>query len=82
MDLITMEKLNKILAQESDWCVSLFMPTHRGAGRETEQDPILLKNLLREAEERLVAKDLTSATVQGMLKEPQRLLEDCGFWQH
>jgi len=48
MDRITMEKLkDTFLTRRSDWCISLFMPTHR-AGRETEQDPIRFKNLLRE----------------------------------
>jgi len=82
MDRITMEQLMKtFLHRHSDWCVSLFMPTHR-AGREKEQDPIRFKNLLREVEERLLAKGLRSAEVQEMLKEPQRMLQDSRFWQH
>lgn len=81
MDLLTMEKMKKILALESDWCVSLYMPTHR-AGRDMEQDPIRFKNLLREVEERLLDKGLSSSKVQDMLKKPQRLFDDSGFWQH
>lgn len=81
MDLITKEKLKKILEIRSDWCISLFMPTHR-AGRKTEQNPIRFKNLLREAEERLLAKGLRSPDVREMLEKSQRLLEDNGFWQH
>jgi hypothetical protein len=68
------------LDSHSDWCVSLFMPTHR-AGRETEQDPIRFKNLLREAEERLMGKGLRSPEVQEIVKRPQLLLQDQGFWQ-
>ncbi len=81
MDLITMEKLGEFLTVHSGWCVSLFMPTHR-AGRETEQDPIRFKNLLRGAEERLLSKGLHSSKVQDMLKKPLRLLQDRDFWQH
>jgi len=81
MDRITVEKLKTtFLTKHSTWCVSLFMPTHR-AGRETEQDPIRFKNLLREAEERLETKGLRSPEVREMLKEPYRLLQDPGFWQ-
>lgn len=81
MDRITMDILRQdFLDSHSDWCVSLFMPTHR-AGRETEQDPIRFKNLLREAEERLMDKGLRSAEVQEMIKRPQLLLQDRGFWQ-
>lgn len=82
MDLITMEDLKKTLvARHPGFCVSLFMPTHR-AGRETEQDPIRFKNLLREVEERLRTKGLRSSEVREMLTKPQRLLPDPGFWQH
>ncbi|MDY0213763.1 MAG: hypothetical protein RBR06_12270 [Desulfuromonadaceae bacterium] len=81
MDLITMEQLKEILARRSEWCVSLFMPTHR-AGREMEQDPIRFKNLLRTVEERLLARGMRSPKVQEMLTEPHRLLQDKNFWQH
>ncbi len=81
MDRITMDILRQIfLNGHSDWCVSLFMPTHR-AGREKEQDPIRFKNLLREAEERLMDKGLRPPEVQEMIKRPQLLLQDRGFWQ-
>lgn len=81
MDSITLEKLKKtFLKKHVDWCVSLFMTTHR-AGRETEQDPIRFKNLLREVEERLMAKGLRSPELREMLKEPYLLLHDRVFWQ-
>lgn len=57
------------------------MPAHR-AGRETEQDPIRFKNLLRQAEERLLTKGMRSAQVRDLLKVPQRLLQDQAFWRH
>jgi hypothetical protein len=50
MDTITMKELKTFLIRHAGWHVSLFMPTHR-AGRETEQDPIRFRNLLREVEE-------------------------------
>ncbi|NCB01959.1 MAG: hypothetical protein EOM67_07300 [Spirochaetia bacterium] len=81
MDIITNEKLQEILSIRSAWCISLFMPTHR-AGRETEQDPIRYKNLLSEAEERLLAKGLGAHDVKKMLKAPKSLLEATPFWQH
>ncbi|HDQ74019.1 MAG TPA: hypothetical protein ENN19_18270, partial [Chloroflexi bacterium] len=96
MDAITMTELKTLLAGYSGWHVSLFMPTHR-AGRELEQDPIRLKNLLREAEQRLQdkalqdkalqgkglqGKDLRSPDVREMLKPAQRLLQEPGFWRN
>ena len=81
MDVITKEKLTAVfLTRRSDWCISLFMPTHR-AGRKTEQNAIRFKNLLQEVEARLSAKDLRTPEVQEILKEPRRLLGDDGFWR-
>jgi hypothetical protein len=82
MDRITMDTLKEtFLERHADWCVSLFMPTHR-AGREKEQNAIRFKNLLREAEERLLDRGLRSPDARELLKEPQRLLQDPSFWQH
>lgn len=81
MDAITMEELKTFLPRHPGWHVSLFMPTHR-AGRETEQDPIRFKNLLREAEERLLAKGLRSPDVREMLEPAQRLLQEPLFWRN
>lgn len=81
MDMITLVELKTLLGRQHDWCVSLYMPTHRH-GRETEQGPIRLKNLLREAEERLESKGLRSPDARQMLEPAQRLLQDSGFWRH
>ncbi|MGV8074160.1 MAG: hypothetical protein AB2L11_06365 [Syntrophobacteraceae bacterium] len=82
MDTITKETLKKtFLSEYSNCCVSLFMPTHR-AGRETEQDPIRFKNLLREVEERLLTNGLRSTDVREILKGPQLLLQDPMFWHY
>ena len=82
MDRITLDQLGQIFAESHPgFCVSLYMPAHR-VGRETEQDPIRFKNLLRRAEERLLAEGMRSAEARDFLKEPQRLLEDQSFWRH
>lgn len=81
MDLLTKEELKKFLVDYTDWCVSMFMPTHR-AGRETEQDPIRFKNLLNEAGQRLQNKGVRSPNVREMLKPAESLLQDPEFWRH
>ena len=81
MDTITMEGLKAFSVRYPGWCVSLFMPTHR-RGRETEQDPIRCRNLLRTAEERLQTKGLRSPDVREMLEPAQRLLQDLDFWRY
>ena len=49
MDILTRAELEQLMHREQQWCVSIYMPTHR-TGSETQQDPLWLKNLLGEAE--------------------------------
>jgi hypothetical protein len=82
MDRITVEHLRRIFVEtHPGLCLSLYMPAHR-TGRETEQDPIRFKNLLRQAEERLLTEGMRSAEIRDFLKEPHRLLQDQSFWRH
>ncbi|HJU04330.1 MAG TPA: hypothetical protein VJ692_04195 [Nitrospiraceae bacterium] len=62
-------------------CVSIFMPTHR-AGPQIRQDSIRLKNLLRDAEERLATAGLRGPEAKDLLKSPEALLDDAAFWRH
>jgi hypothetical protein len=57
------------------------MPTHR-AGQEIQQDPIRLKNLLTEAEERLLAAGLRRSEVEERLAPARALVQNVDFWQH
>ena len=57
------------------------MPTHR-AGRETRQNPIRLKNLLREAETQLLGEGLRSSEAEALLAPMESLLRDAHFWRH
>lgn len=80
MDRITHAELQTFLNDHEGWCVSMFMPTHR-LGRETEQDPIRFKNLLQEAEARLLDKGLRTPDVKAMLQPARDLLIDSAYWQ-
>jgi hypothetical protein len=74
-------ELEKLIEEPDGICVSLFLPAHR-AGAQTQQDPIRLKNLLREAEERLLAKGLRSPEAEELLGPARELLDDSVFWRH
>jgi hypothetical protein len=65
--------------REQPW-VSIFMPAHR-PGADGQQDPIRLKNLIRQAEERLVALDLRLPDARKMLTRAQKLVGDDLFWR-
>jgi hypothetical protein len=54
---------------------------HR-SGPETQQDPIRFKNLLREAEERLIKRGLPAPESKELLESAQRLLQGDLFHQH
>ncbi len=79
MNTITLTQLKTLLSGYSGWHISLFMPTHQ-AGQQTQQDPIRFKNLLRQAEEGLLAQGLRTPEVQEILKPAQNLLQEPGFW--
>jgi hypothetical protein len=81
MGILTKAELEQLMRKEQQWCVSIYMPTHR-TGRETQQDPIRLKNLLGEAEKRLSDQGIGGRDIQQMLEPASRLLQDSHFWQH
>jgi hypothetical protein len=81
MDILNPTDLKSLTAQQGKWCVSLYLPTHR-AGREQQQDPVRLKNLLAETEAKLLANGLRRSKVQKMMQPAEELLSDKFFWQH
>ena len=42
MDILHPTDLQALIEITNEWCISLYMPTHR-FGREQQQDPIRLK---------------------------------------
>jgi hypothetical protein len=81
MDILKRSDLKELVERDGKWYVSIYMPTHRAAGREQQQDPIRLKNLLAQAEKKLLEYDVRRPDVEEMLRPAQELLEDRGFWQ-
>jgi hypothetical protein len=81
MDILTRAELEQLMRKEQQWCVSIYMPAHR-TGREVQQDPLRLKNLLGEAEKRLSDQGVGTRDVQQMLEPAGKLLQDSYFWQH
>ncbi len=81
MENLTLEQL-KLLAQQTQRpSISIFLPTHR-VGTDAQQDPIRLKNLLREAERQFLDKGMGPNEVGALLQPAQALIENTAFWQH
>lgn len=61
------ETLQQLGAEQNNPCVTISLNTHR-VRPKTSQDKILLKNLLKEAEDRL-KKDYDKKSIEGLLKK-------------
>ncbi len=80
-DLFGREDIELLTGPREGPCVSAFLPTHR-MGPGTEQDSLRLKNLLAEAEARLVQGGLRTPTARELLAPALDLLDERVFWQH
>ncbi|MBE9160610.1 hypothetical protein IQ265_27870 [Nodosilinea sp. LEGE 06152] len=81
MPLLSQSEFKRLSQSASDYSASIYLPTHV-AGPEIQQDPIRLKNLLGEAETKLLEAGLDKRGGQQLLQPGFDLLEDDGFWRH
>ena len=81
METVTIEELRELAQHSQDPSISIFMQTYR-AGRETQQGPVRLRNLLREAENQLQQRGMRPPDMAAILQPAQELAEDALFWQH
>ena len=83
LDLFVTDDLRVLMEKQAEWCVSIFMPTHRVTTR-VEEDQIRFKNLVKEVENRLSELGRRGAIPRhaGPLEPLFRLMDDRPFWQH
>lgn len=81
LERVTRDEIAELSAHRGGPHVSIFLPTVR-AGQETQQNPIRLKNLLRDAAGRLVERGLDKAAAEELLAPARALVDDYDFWQH
>lgn len=77
MDTFTRDDLKNLLEHHDAACLSIFMP----AGADSQAAPIRLRNLLREAEQRLAVCGLRTPDVKAFLEPLESLLTDSSFWR-
>lgn len=80
MDLFSRDVLQNLAETRADVCVSIFMPTQR-VEAEFSQNPIRLKNLLREAKNQLAEDDTLKAAPEELLEPAVMLLENTPYWR-
>ena len=74
-------ELRALMEQQIGPCISLFLPAYR-AGAKVQQNPLRLRNLIREAEHHLLLNDLPIPQVEALLEPARELLGDELFWLH
>ena len=81
MSPLSQADLHALIETPDGACVSLFMPVET-AGPDVQQGPIRLKNLLDEAEERLIVTRMRSPEARRLLEPMRDLITQSLFWQH
>jgi Bacterial archaeo-eukaryotic release factor family 7 len=78
---LSRDELLLLIAQPTSPWVSLFLPVER-AEPARHHTPIRLENLLRQAEQRLIAAGLEAHAAHAHLAPAYQLLHDRAFWAH
>lgn len=80
MDTLSRDELRTLMEVRDDHCVSMYMPTHRTG--DVQQDPIRLKNMVNQAQEKLVIAGARPAAARELLKPIHNYEDDTLFWQN
>jgi len=80
MHTLSQDELKTLMGKHQGLCISIFMPTFR-TGAESQQNQIRFRNLLRSAEEKLLAAGLRSQELKELLEPAQALPGNILFWR-
>lgn len=81
IDPVGTGEMKELLDYENGPCVSIYMATH-DLWPETRQDPIRLRNLLKEAEDELTRDGMRGTEARDLLEPARDLLKDNEFWAY
>ena len=81
MNPVPKDEIDRLLAENGSPCISIYMPTYRGA-RDTKQNAIRFRNMVRRADEALVQLGLGDEARDELLAPLRELEGDHDFWQH
>ena len=81
MNLLSKTELENLFNFRDGYCISIYMPGIK-AGQETRQNPIRFKNLLSEAQSKLIDGGLSASEADEYLQEATALIDNYNFWQH
>ena len=81
MNPVPKDEIERLLREAGTPCISIYMPTYRGA-RDTKQNGIRFRNMVRRADEALVQLGLSDDAREGLLAPLRELEGDHELWQH
>lgn len=81
MEKFKFEDLKDLISVSENRLVSIYLPTFK-KGNEVNKSRIQLKNLLKEAEEKLVDKGMNKREIDNYLEPAYKLLDETLFWQN
>lgn len=79
-DIVYRDQLQALAEERQKICISIFMPL-MDVGRQVQQNPIRLKNLLGAAEQKMLAMNFTPVKAREILAPARRLVERDDFWR-
>jgi hypothetical protein len=80
MDIFNRDHLKELAQTNKDPCVSLYMPTFRFEA-ESSQNPIRLKNLLKQARNELSDRGMSKDKIEALLQPARDRLEEPSYWR-
>jgi hypothetical protein len=81
MSVFTVEDIKKLIEEAQGFCVSIYMPTVV-AGAETRQNSIRFKNLVKQAQQKLMEIDFSEDEANEFLRPMTEELDQEEFWQN
>lgn len=81
MDLFSRDQLRELAQAQEQVCVSLYMPTFH-VESELSQNPIRLKNLIKQARAVLKEHGSRDAEIEEVLRPAQSLVESETYWRN
>ncbi|MGE5309245.1 MAG: hypothetical protein ACM3OC_09180 [Deltaproteobacteria bacterium] len=81
IDLVRPFDLKELVDKQQDPCVSLYMSTHKKSDQK-QQDPLRLKDLIRDAEHRLTGWGVRLPEARQFMAPLTSLIKEYGFWEH
>jgi len=80
MDVLTTSDLRNLASIQAEHCITIYMPTNV-TGRDAEQDPARLRDLLQQAEDNLVKRGMRAPEARTFLEPARSLITDAFFWR-